>query len=197
MDLNYKKAINKLLAGSDESCQQFFIENNKLLEQAYYNLLHGRHVEAYEIFSQIEQEDIRAHWGKFLSLLVIKKIETYPSYFELRNFLEIDFNLLLENARGEYIENILSYTAWLSSINPEVNKYIGRVFIKNGYDKFGIFYLEEAKRVFFNDPELHYLLAEYYYRLHDFNNAMYALNCCLEILPEYYPALTLKKKIKL
>ena len=49
-----------------------------------------------------------------------------------------------------------------SSVNPETHKYIGRVFWNNELYSYGKFYLERAKNYFYQDPELHVLLAIVY-----------------------------------
>lgn len=72
--------------------------------------------------------------------------------------MEIDLNFLMKYYKGEYVENIIKYSDWLCTINPEVHKYIGRVFLKCGYEQEGLYFLKQAEDYFYNDPELHYLL---------------------------------------
>ncbi len=196
-NLTYEKAKEKMLTASKDDCQHFFVKNNYILENAYWELLHSNPQTAGKIFSTISDLDIRAHWGVFISKLVQKEVYGYPSYFELRNFLEIDLNLFLIYYLGEYVENLVKYSDWLYTINPEIHKFIGRAFIKNNYYDYGFFFLNRAKDYFFNDPELHYLLAEFYAGLEDINNAKKAIDNCLKVLPEYYPAIALQKKLKI
>lgn len=193
----FNKAKEEMLTASGDDCQLFFAKNNCILELAYWKLLHNNSQDAIKLFINICDKDIRAHWGVFISHLALGKIQGYPSYFELRNFLEIDLNLLLEYYLGDYVENIVKYADWLSTINPEVHKFIGRVFLKNGFEEYGFFFLQRANDYFFYDPELHYLLAEYYFKKKDIEHAARAIANCLKILPGYYPALHLQKKFKL
>ena len=197
MNSEYSKAKEKLLAAADSDCQQFFIKNSLVLETAYYELLNNKPVNARKLFLQISDMDIRAHWGAFISAMVTGKIDEYPSYFELRNFFEIDLNLFLQRYLGNYVENIVKYLDWLCTINPEVHKFTGRVFLKNGYTEYGLFYLNRAQDYFFQDPELHYLLAEYFVSVNDLDNANISLKNCLKILPEYFPAINLQKKLNI
>lgn len=196
MNLNYTKAKEEMLIALNEDCQHFFVQNGYMLESGYFELLNNRPQNAEELFSKISAEDIRAHWGAFIATLVQGNLHGYPSYFELRNFFEIDFNLFLKHYLGEYIENIIKYTDWLCTINPEVFKFLGRVFLNNGYDEYGMFFLKRAKDYFYTDPELHYLLAETYYKNGDKKNAKKSLKSCLEILPAYYPAIALERVLE-
>ncbi len=119
------KAKERLLASADMECQQFFVKNNHILENAYLELLNQKPEEAGKLFLRIKENDIRAHWGVFLAMLVQGKLDGYPSYFELRNFFEIDFNLFINHGLGDYVENILKYLDFLCAINPEVYKFTG------------------------------------------------------------------------
>ena len=131
----------------------------------------------------------------FFAALCESRAEGYPSYFELRNFYEIDLNLLLVNFQGEYVEEVCKYSDWLKTINPEIYKYTARVFLRNDYTDLGIYFLEKAKDYYYNDPELHYLIAEYFVSTKDYNKAQQYLTSCLKILPEYFPAINLQEKI--
>ena len=196
MELNYKIAKNKLLASDPEGCRQFFEQNGYLLEAAYCCLVDDDITNAKEFFARYAQKDIRANWGVFLCGLIDKKVSTYPSYFQLRNFLEIDSNFLMKYYKGEYVENIIKYSDWLCTINPEVHKYIGRVFLKCGYEQEGIYFLKQAEDYFYNDPELHYLFAEYYFSKKETENTIKYIGKCLGVLPGYFPAINLQRKLK-
>ncbi len=195
MDLTYIKARDELLNDDGGTCRQFFSANGYVLETAYYDLLHKRADDAYETFLSIINTDIRAHWGAFISSLCIDRVKGYPSYLELRNFFEIDLQLFVTYGLGSYVETVCSYADWLRTINPEVYKFIGRVFLKNGYDDIGLSFLDAGKDYMYNDPELHFLFAEYYMKQKDFKNAENSVDACLSILPEYFPAARLKQII--
>ncbi len=197
MDLNYKLAKNKLLASDIDGCRQFFEDNGYNLEAAYCCLMEDDLKNAKELFARSAEKDVRAQWGLFLCDLAAGKVNTYPTYLQLRNFLEIDLNLLLKYYKGDYFENIIRYVDWLCTINPEVHKYIGRVLLKSGYEKEGLYFLQQAENYFYNDPELHYLFAEYYFNKNDIKNAGTYINKCLGVLPEYFPAINLQRKLKL
>lgn len=196
MITNYKNAKEKLLTSLDFECQQFFIKNGCILENAYCELLNDNIQKAVMLLSAIKDNDIRAHWASFMISMIQDNIKEYPSYFEIRNFLEIDLNILLTYFKGNYVEKIIRYADFMFTINPEVHKYIGRVFYNNKFEEQGMFFLERARNYFYHDPELHYLLAYIYFNNKDFTKAEKSLNDCLYILPAYFPAKNLLKKIK-
>ena len=186
--ITFSEAKIKLLTDTGDICQQFFIENNNVLELAYYELLHKNCIDAEYLFQSIEDGNIRAKWGTFIAPLCRGYLSKYPTYIEIRSFFEIDIQLLLNYYLGDYVEEICKYMDILYTINPEIYKYMGRVFIKNNYLELGIAYLRQGKDKFYNDPELHYLIAEYYYNLKDYRKALVYIEKCLDILPEYFPA---------
>ena len=196
MLLDYKKAKEKLLTELNADCQQFFVKKGYILENAYYELLSDNIQKAKNLFNAIKENDIRAHWASFMISMIESDVREYPSYFELRNFLEIDLNILMSYFKGEYVEKIVRYADFMFTINPEVHKFIGRVFYNNGYYEQGMYFLERARNYFFHDPELHFLLAYIYYEKKVFEKAEKALNDCVYVLPNYYPAISLLKKIK-
>ena len=192
----YEDAKNKLLTFSlDEECQSFFEKNNCLLELAYCKILTAKPDEAEKFFLEISEADPRAKWGEKLAGILLNKPVQYPTYFESRNFLEIDLGLLINYQKGEYADEVLSYADSFFSVNPEVYKYIGRVFLKNSVYSYARFFLERAKNYFYQDPELHILLAEFAILEGRFESALKSVNTCLNILPEYFPAINLKRKL--
>ncbi len=193
---NYEQAKHKLLTFAlDDECQSFFEKNNHFLELAYCKVLRGELESAFEIFKSIKNQEPRARWGCILCGMLLEKLTPYPTYFELRNFLEIDINLLINYEKGEYVDEIINYANVFSSVNPETYKYFGRVFFNNEIYSYAKFFLERAKNSLFQDPEMHVLLALLYEREGNKEKALHAVENCLSILPEYFPAKELKRKL--
>lgn len=188
VSFDYKNAKNTLLTDFDKNCQQFFVKNGYILENAYCELLNDNLNEAKKQFLLIQNNDIRAHWGLILISLIEGDVREYPSYFEIRNFLEIDLNILMKYLKGDYIEKIVRYSDFLYTINPEVYKFVGRVFYNNGFEDLAMYFLNKAKNYFYNDPELHYLLAYINFEKKDYITTKKHAQDCLRILPNYYPA---------
>lgn len=195
MVLDYQKAKKELLAGKLEDCQQFFAKNGYMLEEAYARLLSNDIAGAKVLFSFIKERDIRAHWALFMISLLEDNVQEYPSYFELRNFLEIDLNILITYYKGDYVEKIIRYADYMYTINPEVHKFIGRVLYNNGLVEQGLFFLNRAKSYFYHDPELHFMLGYIYFSQGKLDEAQNALENGLRVLPEYFPSENLLKKV--
>lgn len=177
----------------------FFSKNDEYnfksgsIEHAYLALLENDLETASKVFSSLDSP--RAKWGKALVDILSGYIEVYPTYFEIRNFLEIDLDFLLKNEKIDYVELVLGSLELLSDINQETYKYVARVMLENRLYKAAREYLEKSKDIFYNDPELHFLFAKYYLTTRDYENADFHLDECLNILPDYYPAKCLQKEI--
>lgn len=195
MNLNYETAKKDFLATKIKGCKKFFELNNYKLEQAYCEIILDNLKKAKSIFDEISENDVRAHWGQIIIGFIKGQITEYPTYFELRNFLEIDLNILINYCKGNYVEKIVRYADFMYTINPETHKFIGRVFLNNGMKPQAMFFFKRAKDFFYKDPELHYILAEIYYNDGDKNLCKKSLETCLEILPKYGPATTLLKEL--
>lgn len=177
----------------------FFNDNKEILfnaneiEQAYLSILGDDFDSAYKIFA--ESDSPRAKWG--ISLISILKgyIMPYPTYFQIRNFLEIDLDFLLKNGKIDYVEMVLGASEILLEMNQEAYKYIARVMFENKFYKSAKEYLEKSKNVLYNDPEMHFLFAKYYLIFKDFEKADLALDNCLKYVPDYYPAKQMQKEI--
>ena len=191
--------INKknFLTAKIKGCKKFFELNNYKLEQAYCEIILDNLKGARKIFKELQDSDTRARWGLVMLDFIKGTVSIYPTYFELRNFLEIDLNILIMYYKGDYVEKIVRYADFMYTINPEVHKFIGRVFLKNELKTQAMFFLKRAKDYFYHDPELHYILAEVYFEDGDFKLAKKALETCLEILPQYAPATALLKEVSL
>lgn len=196
METDYKTAKNKLLTFTlDSECQSFFEKNGYTLELAYSKLLTGQLKDAKNLFNEICEIEKRAHWGRLISSLLLNELTPYPTYFELRNYLEIDLNLFINYHKKDYVEEILNYADAFVSINPETYKYIGRVLYNNELYSWAKFFLERGKNILYQDPELHVILAELYMSENNNEKALRAINACLAILPNYFPALKIKQKL--
>ena len=178
----------------------FFSDINKLkvrprsLEHAYLNILNNDLKSAQAVFESLDSP--RANWGVTLTGILLGYLERFPSYFEIRNFLEIDLDFLIKNEKLDYVEQLLGAIDVLADINQETYKYVARVMYENRLYKASCEYLERSKKAFYKDPELHFLLAKYYLNAKNYENSLYYINECLGILPDYYPAKCFKKNLE-
>lgn len=196
MAVQYEQVKKDFLSGRLKGCKTYFEENNYLVEAAYCYIVLDKIDKARELFTRACEFDIRGHWGLVLLQLLEGHISIPPTYFEVRNFLELDLNILILYCKGDYVEKIIRYADFLAYYNPECYKFIGRAFWANNLIPASKFYLQKAKDKFYNDPELHYLLGYIYYNNdNDVANCKKSLQTCLNILPEYAPAKALMKKV--
>lgn len=195
MILDYKTAKKKFLSAQINGCKEFFVIHEYFLEAGYCDMILDDIDNARKEFESIEKSDIRAHWALVMLDFINGCVARYPTYFELRNFLEIDLGILIMYCKGDYVEKIIRYADYMFTINPEVYKFIGRVLFKNDLKPQAMFFLNRAKDNFYNDPELHYILAEWFKSKNDVVACKNSLRTCLEILPEYAPAKLLMKTL--
>lgn len=196
MTVEYEQVKKDFLSGRIKGCKSFFKHNNYVVEAAYCCIILDNLEEARKLFEQVQQTDIRAHWGLFLIQLITGEISRQPTYFEVRNFLELDINILILYCKGDYVEKIIRYADFMAFYNPECYKFIGRVFWANNLIPAAKFFLRKAKDKLYNDPELHYLLAYiYYHNDKDFEKCKKSLETCLSLLPQYAPAKNLLNRI--
>lgn len=192
---SYQEAKDKFLSG-DLSVEKFFSTNDFVLEYAYCKLFSGKAQEAKESFSKVASTDFRADWGKKLIQFIEGYVKDVPSYFQIRNFLEIDLNLLIRAGQAQFVENIINGADLFYSINPESYKFIARVMLNNDFVDVALYYLKKAKDKFYYDPEMHLMLANCYLKQSEKTLAKESLKNCLAILPEYFPAKKLLEKLQ-
>ena len=189
--MDYKQAFERLENGEAVSCIEYFKKNGYELELAYALFLTGKTNEAKKILQS--HDSVRYDW--LLKLINISEGKTdYPTFFQIRNFLEIDLSLLVKYEKYDYINNLLKMAQKFQGINGESYKFFGRGLLKNGYPKEAKFFLDKSLEDYYKDVELHYLFAEYYLYCGDMANAKKAAANCLAINPNYYPAVKLLKK---
>lgn len=179
----------------------FFTENNTninfkpiSIETAYLLILKDDLDNAHNIFKSIDSP--RAQWGIVLIDILKGYTENYPSYFDIRNFLEIDIDFLLKNDKINYVEQLLGAIDFFTGINQETYKFVARVMFENKLYNIAKKYLDKSKSIYYKDPELHFMYAKYFLYTHESTYAKYHIDECLKILPDYYPAKKLKNEIE-
>ena len=177
----------------NEDCSELHILPNSI-EHAYLAILNDDLKSAKIVFSGIESP--RAVWGKVLVSILEGYMPEYPSYFGIRNFLEIDLNFLLRNNKIDYVEQFLGALDTLAIINQETFKFTAKAMMVNRLYTSALKYMEKSKEIFYNDPELHYMYAKFYMDIGRYKEAYASITECLNFLPDYYPAQVIKEKIE-
>ena len=196
MTMNYEEVKKDFLSGKIKGCKTYFENNNYYVEAGYCCIVLDELDKAKELFQKVQEVDNRAKWGLIVLQMIKGDILTFPTYFQIRNFLELDLSILILYCKGEYVEKIIRYADFMAYYNPECYKFIGRAFWANNLMSAAMFFLRRAKDKFYQDPELHYLLAYIFYNNdRNIDLAKKALGACLGILPEYAPAKKLYAQI--
>lgn len=194
--MNYEEVKKDFLSGKIKGCKTYFENNKYYVEASYCCIVLDELDKAKELFQKVQEVDTRAKWGLILLQMIKGDILTFPTYFQIRNFLELDLSILILYCKGEYVEKIIRYADFMAYYNPECYKFIGRAFWANNLMSAAMFFLRRAKDKFYQDPELHYLLAYIFYNNdRNIDLAKKALGACLGILPEYAPAKKLYAQI--
>lgn len=198
----YLQNKEKLLNGDLKQARAFFAKNGYTLEYAYCKLLDDDLKGAKQLFLKLKDFDNRALWGYKLVTILQKKFTTeeinydeMPTFFQLRNFLEVDLNLFMTYNKGAYVEILCAYADIFASINAESYKFFSRAFYFNHFDKFANFFAEKAKDFFYNDPELHYHIALMNYSSGNTDGAKKYCLSCLHLLDEYFPAIKMLNQL--
>lgn len=191
--INYNIAKKQLEQGKTADCKDYFKEFGYNLEYGYCLILDGQLSEAETELRKVDS--LRADWAVKLIPFMRGYVEVLPTYFQIRNFLEIDINLLLQAKQNDYVAYILGGADLFYSVNCESYKYIARVMMNNGYFETAKTYLDKGRDKTYNDPELHFMYCQYYIHTKELEKALKSIEDCLRILPEYYPARRIKEAL--
>ena len=183
--MDYKTALELLENGESYQCTDFFRSGDYQLEYAYTLLLNDEPDEALTVLESLDS--VRSDWLKKIISIIENKVE-YPTYFQIRNFLEIDIDMFIKSKKINYVNSILKLADIFQSINTESYKFFGRVLLKNDFPKESKIFLDRSLNSYYNDVELHYLFVEYYLYIKDLEQAKRCAETCLKINPDYYPA---------
>ena len=140
----YLQVKNDFLSGKIKGCKAYFEAHGYDVECAYADIVLGNLSKAEKRFQKTADVDTRAHWGLFLLQMLSGDIISAPTYFEIRNFLEVDLGILLTYCQGNYIEKILKNVDYMAMYNLECYKFIGRAFWAHNYMPAAMFYLRKA-----------------------------------------------------
>lgn len=186
--MDYKQAKKCLTDIQIKECEPFFRANGMLLELGYCELLKDKLDEAKSTFTIIRDKDLRADWAYLLIQFMKNYIQFFPSYLQIRNFLEIDIGLLIKAGMNEYVENVVNSADIFYQINQESYKFIARALINYNYWEVAKIFLNKGVDRCYNDPELHFIYGNYHLRHGNKLLALHEFETSLEVLPNYFPA---------
>lgn len=193
--MDYQLAKEYLTNAQIDKCEDFFRENNYILEYGYCELLKGNVNEARKILTPIRDKDLRADWAYLLVQFMNNYIQFMPSYLQVRNFLEIDIALLIKAGLSQAVENVINACDIFYEINQESYKFIARVMFNYDYPTIAKIFLNKGVAKSYNDPELHFIYGNYHLHYKNKLLARHEFETCLDVLPGYYPAKMMLEKL--
>ena len=178
----------------------------------YFNEVKDNYLSGYCELLQGNFQQIQSYWGPLLQYrvnhwcvslfgLVTMQLNTYPTMFQVRNHLESDLSNLIKAGQDQMVENVLSYADFLTQVNLETPKFMGRALLNNldiddqWLEKSGQLLLM-AQKTLPNDPEVYYHLGQYRVMKGETEDACRVLKQCIMMSPAYTPAEKLLKEIE-
>lgn len=174
-----------------------YIRAKDLAGAAYVSVVSGKIDEAKEILRNTKPSPV-ASWSRFLvdlfsGSVIIKK---WPTYLQIRHFLEITVNYLLIQQNRHHINMLLTKVDKLSEINMDAEKLIGYAFYHYGDVENAIKILNNAASRNQYDGEIYYYLGQIYFNESEYSNALMMLENAKLIMPNHNPTLQLQEKIQ-
>ncbi len=165
-------------------------------EKGLATLLLGDDIKARKIWNDVKNPCPAVFWGLDILDIIRCRYSVYPTYFQVRAFLEVYLHLFILNEHLTWAENMISGYEIFSRVNYEACKFIARVLFFHGYDELTLDFIEKSKKICYPDPEALFIEAQTYLRCNNNTQALKTLNKLLEIVPEYLPAVNLKKCVE-
>ena len=113
MTIEYEKVKQDFFSGRIKGCRSYFENNHQYVEAAYCCIILDNLDRAEELLAKVKDIDIRANWGLVLIQMLKGDIKYFPTYFEIRNFLEIDLNILILYCKSDYVEKVIKYADFM------------------------------------------------------------------------------------
>ncbi|GEM_PF-3353242 len=137
-------------------------------------------------------------WCGFLIELFGKnhKINNWPTFLQIRQFLEFTGYHLLIAKNYEYLKLFILNLDELMKINMDSEKMIGSAYFHAGEIDEAIFYFIDAARKNQFDGEIYFNLAQVYILKNNLSEALSMLTNASLLLPEHYPTKALLEKTR-
>jgi tetratricopeptide (TPR) repeat protein len=136
------------------------------------------------------------HWCITLYGLIHRQLSIFPTMFQIRNNIETDIYNLIQANQLAFLENILAYQPFLSQINMETPKMMGRALMNAGWIERCESFLYLAQKAIPHDPEIYFHLGQYHVLRKNWDEARLMLHQCLMITSTYNPARRLLETIE-
>lgn len=187
----FKTAIKLFDQQEYDKAEKIFEKLDLKYEAGYCEFVKGNLDKAKFIWEKSQIDSPAINWGYSIINIINKTIPFKLSYFQIRNFLERDLELLIINKHWDYVDNIISAEKIFYKFNSESYKYLGRVLLHACYFDLAYAFLLKAREICYTDPEVHVLIAEYFLFNLDKEKGIEVLEEAIKINPDYFPAKSL------
>ncbi len=196
-DINLKKllALAYFEKGEYQKAARLYKDLDLHYESGFSELLSGDKKQA-DFYWTKAKETPAIQWGRALIGFINLRLDRIPTFFQIRNFLENDLGYLLKAKQLEFAENLISCEDIMIDINIETYKFIGRALMNNGYPELCLDFYKKSRNLISNDPEVYYLIAQYYFENKNYLSAIDNAKLCLSFNTGYFPASTIIEKSK-
>ncbi len=172
-----------------------FARNNLTYEAGMCSLLVGDIKKAKKYFQVKSKICPASDFGLIILDIIEKKPLRDIGYFQVRSFLEVFLNLLIENSKLDWAQEIINKYDYFSKFNLETPKFIARILYASGYTKVVHSFADYAKEICRLDAEIYYIDASLYIDEENYDKAKSNIDFCTAFAPEYFPILQLRKKL--
>ena len=190
------KAKELFYKGDYSGALEIFKRGNLNYEAGLCTLLCSDVELAKSFWTKDKDRDVATRWGLIVINLIYLKVKERPTFFQLRAFLEVYLNLFIESGNLGWAENLISACDIFARYNPESYKFIARALFANGYLSLAHTFLNESKKLFYSDPEAHFIDSQAFFLEKEYDKALFSINETLKCASDYYPALEFKKLIE-
>lgn len=175
---------------------RLFKESGNLYHEGYSYLMANKSDEAANCWNKL-LTTYPHHWCMSLYGMLARNLQTMPTFLQIRNHLELDVFELHRAGHHLWLQNLLQYGEYLSQINLETWKYLGRAFLNAGInDAQAEIYLMQGQKILPNDPEVYFHLGELRIKQKRWEEAQMVLRQGIQINKTYTPAITLLNEVE-
>ncbi len=187
-----------LLYGKFQAALEAY-KNAKNFAGASFTLILLNEPEEAELILRDVNKSPAFYWCQFLIDLFVNGYikKHYPSFFQIRHFLEMTVYHLLLAHRVEVVELLISNLDELLKINLDAEKLIGFAFYSYGNLDRAIHLLKNSLQRDQYDGEIYFKLGQIYLSKNDLHDAMSMFSSAQLLLPGHYPTKMLLEKIKI
>lgn len=186
-----------LTLGKFEPARNMYIKANNLAGIAFSLILLKEIQKARKVLVNTPDSPAK-FWCEFLAELFTEEDITrkYPSFFEIRHFLELTVYLLLRSKNQHYINLIIKNLNKLLEINLDSEKLIGYAYFHFGDLENALSLLNNSIQRNQYDGEIYFVLGKLYLQKGSAHDALAMLENAQLFLPDHAPTKELLERTK-